>query len=623
MDSLIFLMKKSDDTTEKVSFLTQICWKYRNFNPDTAVYYGEMAIKYSVGTKNIKDKINAYSYTGVAYRNQGIYSKALELYFKGAHLAEQNKEYELLSYAYINIANIHIYRNDYEKALLFLTKANNNSILVNNELQDSYICVNLGRVYTELHDLEKAHLFLDKSIDLRIKLKDEARIAVSYKYKGDLLVVEKKNIEALEYYHKALKIAEKYNDDQDLIADILHKISNIYYLENNLQESEKYAVKSMIISQAIGAKYRLKDAHYSLARIYAVTHNYKKAYDHYVVYADTKDSIFSKESNRLITNLQTDFAIEKQQKENEILRTRRAIDREIIKKQEIMAVSAVIGLLLMLVIVFILYTSNKEKKKANRILLQKNTEISLQKERIEQIAQELEHANKTKDRFFSILAHDLKNPFNTILGFSNLLATRLENFDNEKIAKMAKSINDTSYRTYVLLENLLEWSRSQTNSIQYNPEKMNLNLLVNENIHLLENQAKKKSVFLKNKLETPINLFADGNMTNTVFRNLISNAIKFTKQGEVSISAKNVENFCQICIEDTGIGISPQSQEKLFRIDKVLSTSGTDGEMGTGLGLILCKEFIIKHKGEIWVESQVGKGSRFCFTLPLFFEEKK
>lgn len=622
-DSIFNLLNKTKDTTQKVSLLNELCWKYRNFNPDTAVYFGEFSIELSKGSKEIKDVINAYGYTGVAYRNKGIYSKSLELYYKGAELAEKNKEYQLLSYAFVNIANVHIYRNDFQNALIFLNKANRNSILVNDDLQKSYIYVNLGRVYTELRNNERAHYYIDRSIELRKKLNDEERIAVSYKYKGDLLVTEDKKNDALYYYHEALKICEKSNEDKDLIADVLHKIASIYISDGNYYEAERYALKSLSISDEIGAKYRVKDANYALAYIYSVLRLYKKAYSHYVAYSDTKDSIFSKESNRLITNLQTDFAIEKQQKENEILRTKQAIDREIIKKRELMIISISIGLFLMLVIVFILYNSNKQKKNANTILVQKNAEISEQKEKIEEIARELEKVNKTKDRFFSIIAHDLKNPFNTLIGFSSLLKSNIDYFDKEKLVQIATTINDTSNRTYNLLENLLDWSRSQTNTIHFEPEHIHLNLLVMDTINLLKSQAEKKNVELINKLDQDLHVFADFNMVNTVLRNLISNALKFTENGSVAVSCQMNQTFCSISIEDTGIGISPDSLEKLFRIDKSISTTGTKGEIGTGIGLILCKEFVLRNKGTIFVESQVKKGSKFTFTLPLFSEENE
>lgn len=609
-DSLIEVLKTTNDTTKKVSILKQLCWKFRNNNPDTAVYFGEKAIELSKGSKNARDIIDAFGFTGVAYRNKGVFDKALELYYKGAGLAELYKEYEALTYAYINIANILIYRNDQEGALNFLNKANRSSILVDNDLQKSYIFLNLGRVYTNLENFEKAHYFIGKALDLRISLKDQARIAVVLKYNGDLLFAEKKQNEAILKYHEALKIAERINEDKDLISDTYQKLSQIYLNQSNFSEAERYAAKSLEISQEIGAKYRIKDACYSLAGIYAFQRKYKRAYKYYVLYAQTKDSIFSAESNRQISNLQTEYEIEKQQKENEILKARQARDKEIIRKREIIILSGTIGLFLLLIIIFILWTSIKAKKTANVLLTQKNNKIA-------QIAKELDKANKTKVRFFSIIAHDLKNPFNVIIGFSNLLKTNINDFDKEKIQLFAGRINETSQNAYSLLENLLEWSKSQTNSIAYNPVKVKINSIIEENTMLLKNHGIKKNTIISNEINKDYYILADFNMISTVVRNLISNAVKFTENGTISISAKADEKNCEICIADTGVGISTENVDKLFKIENSISTIGTDGEQGTGIGLILCKEFVTKNGGKIWVESEKEKGSKFFFTVPL------
>jgi len=606
-------LQTTKDTTEKVQILNSLCWKYRNFNPDTAIYFGLQAIKLSKGSKNNEDIVNTYSYTGVAYRNKGIYSKALELYYKGASLAEFYKEYEVLTYAYINIANIHIYRNDMEGALSFLNKANRSSILVNNELQKSYIYINLGRVHTSLRNFEKAHYFIDKSLEIRQQLNDKGTVAVSLKYKGDLLSSENNTEEALYKYHEALQISEELNEDKDLISDILHKIAKIYVEQSNFSEAERYAKKSLAISEEIGIKFRVKDASYLLAVIYSMRHQYKDAYAYYVTYSITKDTLFSTESNREITNLQTEFEIEKQQKENEILRAKRATDKEILRKREILIVSIAIGFFLLLIIIVILLNLVKIKKDANILLTQKNAKI-------EQIASELDSANKTKARFFSIIAHDLKNPFNVIIGFSNLLKSNIDDFERDRIIMFADRIYDTSLKAYALLENLLEWAKSQTNSIAYSPSKILFNTLVNENVELLKSNGIKKNTILVNNLKSDFYVFADANMINTVLRNLISNALKFTKDGSVSISSEKIDKFYKISIEDTGVGISKEVLTNLFEIDKAISSAGTDGELGSGIGLILCKEFISKHGGTISVESKKGVGSIFSFTLPEFKE---
>ena len=233
----------------------------------------------------------------------------------------------------------------------------------------------------------------------------------------------------------------------------------------------------------------------------------------------------------------------------------------------------------------------------------------------------LKEANDTKDKFFNIIAHDLRSPFNSMLGFSKMLDDKFEKYDTEKKKKFINIINQGLQGTYKLLENLLTWSRSQRGTIDFNPEKLNLHLLAEETSGLLHQSTESKSINLKNKIADNIYVNADKDMLSTIIRNLISNAIKFTqKGGDISIDAKSKQQFIEITVKDNGIGIPKEIQSKLFDIGENTSTQGTENESGTGLGLILCKEFVEKHGGKIWVESEVGKGSDFKFTIPLSIE---
>jgi signal transduction histidine kinase len=204
------------------------------------------------------------------------------------------------------------------------------------------------------------------------------------------------------------------------------------------------------------------------------------------------------------------------------------------------------------------------------------------------------------------------------MGFSELLLDSLDDYSIEKIREFIGIIFETSKQSYALLENLLEWSRSQTNRIDMKPESIKLYDLAEENIHLLNNNAAKKEVSLINRIPGDASAFADPNMIKTVIRNLISNAIKYTKtKGSITLSALQDNNKVEFAVEDTGIGIKPENLEKLFRIDVNYTTRGTEDEAGTGLGLILCKEFIMKNGGKIWAESEFNVGSSFKFTLPV------
>ena len=234
--------------------------------------------------------------------------------------------------------------------------------------------------------------------------------------------------------------------------------------------------------------------------------------------------------------------------------------------------------------------------------------------RLKTIEEELKNALNTKDKFFSIIAHDLGNLFSGIVGLLNILVVRKN--DPKKLATYLPLMQQSAEMGYNLLINLLEWSRIQTGKIKHHPNTLDVKSIVDMNVKLLENQAQQKNIKIISDIDN-ITVFADTQMFDTVIRNLLSNAIKFTpKNGFVEISYRQLETDVEISIQDTGVGISSENIDKLFKIDESYTTKGTDNESGTGLGLTLCKEFVDKNGGCINVESELDKGSRFFIHLP-------
>lgn len=230
----------------------------------------------------------------------------------------------------------------------------------------------------------------------------------------------------------------------------------------------------------------------------------------------------------------------------------------------------------------------------------------------------LREINAQKDKFFSIIAHDLRSPFTAIVGFSELLARRVEKKDYEGIEEYVELILKSSKKTLDLLMNLLEWARSQTGKISFNPEYLELHQIIDETMFVMDSTARRKGVRIQQQLPANVPVFADRQMLSTILRNLVSNAIKFTPEGgSVTLKALRTDHYTFLSITDTGIGIAADRINKLFRIDTNTSTLGTADEEGTGLGLILCKEFIEKHEGSIQVESEPGVGSKFTISFPL------
>jgi PAS domain S-box-containing protein len=236
---------------------------------------------------------------------------------------------------------------------------------------------------------------------------------------------------------------------------------------------------------------------------------------------------------------------------------------------------------------------------------------------IREINKELIELNATKDKFFSIIAHDLKGPFQGLLGYSDLLLNEFSTLNDIEKLEFVSGINNLSKATFKLLENLLHWARLQTGKIVFNTDFFNLFEALNSQIYLMQEAAKKKDIQIKSTIDKKIFVIADLDMLQTVIRNLISNSIKFTNpDGEIIVTAEDLKNEVKICVEDNGVGMSNENVHKLFKIEESFSTKGTEKEEGTGLGLLLCKEMIDMHKGEIWAESRPGKGTKIFFTIP-------
>lgn len=258
------------------------------------------------------------------------------------------------------------------------------------------------------------------------------------------------------------------------------------------------------------------------------------------------------------------------------------------------------------------------------ISIRKQAEIELlvAHDELQKTNAQLQELNASKDKFFSIISHDLRSQFATLLGFTEIIEDRIETYSPTRLKELIKKLKNSAEQLYELFENLLTWSRMQRGAMRHNPKKLPLFVLAEANLKMMQPKAELKQIELKNSVAKEIQAYADSGMVNTVIRNLLSNALKFTDSGGIiTIAATAQEQQIEMLIADTGHGIDEKARDLLFRIDKTYTTTGTAGEHGTGLGLILCQELVEKNGGRIWVESETGKGTTFFFTMPRFIEE--
>lgn len=274
---------------------------------------------------------------------------------------------------------------------------------------------------------------------------------------------------------------------------------------------------------------------------------------------------------------------------------------------------------------------NKDLRNSNFQLKEKNSDLNIANQTIAEnlvqknrlvlelttIKEKLELLNSEKDKFFSIIAHDLRSPFQGFIGITEIMATGIEQLTKEEMTHFGKQMNNNAKNLFKLLENLLEWARMQSDSIEFNPSNIDLTKTINENVDLIIKRCEQKGIQVSLEVEPNHTVFADEDMLNSIFRNLLSNAVKFTNTGGIiSVKTnKKAENIIEIVVSDSGIGMPESILKRLFKIEEKVGRKGTDGELSTGLGLLLCKDFVEKNEGTIWAESIEGKGSTFYFTL--------
>ena len=553
---------------------------------------------------------------GVTYRRLAQDNKALEYHLKALQIAEELNDLKNIAIASNSIGIIYTYQGNYDEALPYYNKALELEQKRNNYLGIAINYNSIAWIYELKEDYFKAIEFYKKSLDANAANKNVKGIVICYNDLGKVYTKIGEYEIALDYYKKTLNVNEKLGDKRYIATSYIY-IGEVYRDLGNYSQSLSNLKKGLKYAQQVNSKRLIMLAYEQLSYTYEKSNQINQALVSYKNYNVYKDSVLDEEKSNQIIEMQTRFESNRKEQENALLKNKNSLNEALIQRQRIIVFSIISILFLITVLVLVLLRSRNKQKRAIVLLGKQNNEIRKQKEEIQNQALDLKKAVDTKNRFFSIIAHDLLSPFNTLIGYSDLLKSQLDELSENEIKEYADSIYQRSNETHELLINLLEWSLSQTKGIEYKPQEVEIKHLINEIISLLKGQADEKSIALEFLEREEIKVFSDLNMLKTIIRNLVSNAIKFTEKGKVIISYIKESGFCKVIIEDTGIGIAKQNLRNLFEMDKPVSTKGTSGELGTGIGLILCKEFIKKNKGEIFVESKENVGSKFSFTVPL------
>ena len=514
---------------------------------------------------------------------------------------------------------------EYYKSALSMMENNGNVIMKANFIN------NLGEAYKHKEDFESAQKYYSDALELFSQYGIDEGIVVAQNNIGECMMAQGYYTQALSYFKESLSKVDQEHDYYK--TTILFKnIGDIYLKTGKLIEAGEYYKQSVKSAKILGTKEELYPSYQRLSEVYEKRGNYREAYKYHKLYSATKDQFIKSSNAEKVSEIETRYQTDKKEKEIELLTKNQQIQNLKLSNQQTFTAGLMVVLALIIGFSIILYKRYVDKRNMNKVLEERNKQIEAQKNELKDINEklsyandrlrvsetDLKHVNATKDKFFSIIAHDLKGPFSSLLGLTQILSEDAQSMTEDDMKKIGQGIYNASRKAYALTENLLEWARAQLNMINIKREFFDFNELVHNNEKLYKSNMQAKGITLDHDLCEQSTVNSDKDMVDFALRNLISNAIKFTrKEGKIKISSTVEKEFLKVQVADTGVGIPEEDLHNLFKIESTFTKTGTEEEEGTGLGLVLVREFIEKIGGEISVESKVDEGTKFTFTIPL------
>ncbi|MBN3034302.1 MAG: tetratricopeptide repeat-containing sensor histidine kinase [Bacteroidales bacterium] len=501
-----------------------------------------------------------------------------------------------------NIAKVYEAWGKLSEAIAYYRESLNIALSAGEEGSAAIRYSNIGNIHKQKGQLDSAWFYYKKSLEIDRRAGNDNKIGVRLSRLGEILMLQEEYAQAAKYFNDALDIFGRTSDPESK-ALVIVQLGKLNRLKGAGHRAEQYYLESLNLADSLGLKAITLSVYQEMSLLFEKSRELGRSLAYLKKYSDLKDVIFREEHQRQLAEFQARYETGKKQMEIERLNSEKDIHESELKRSENLRFFFIVISILTIILAALLYSRYRFKIRTNRLLTGKNEELQV--------------LNATKDKFFSIIAHDLKNPLSGFISISQALSENIENLSPDEIRYFTRELHRSSRQLYELLQNLLQWARSQTGTLKYNPEAKDIHTLVEENFSLLLENARKKQINLVNETQPQTMIYADPNMVHTVLRNLITNAIKFSgPNGRVVIRSRREEDKVKVIVSDTGIGIDAEDIPKLFRIDIDTSKIGISPEKGTGLGLILCKELIARNSGDITVDSKAGKGTTFIFTLP-------
>lgn len=619
-------LETTHDAEEKVFLLCELSKLYWNSSFSTSLKYGNQAQVLARELNNQKALALAYNNIGVAYDIYGNYSEAVSYYYRSLRIREAIGDTAGLSASYNNIAIAFASQNELEKSIELYNKSLEISRATHDTIGLALSLSNIGSIYQQKKDYDQAINYVLRALQL---LDPNSSVSLISMNSAGFIYSEMGEWEkALSYHHRALNLARKVGSKMDEVH-ALCGLAEAYMAAKQPEMALPYAHRNVELAQEINSKNEVKIAAELLNKLYSQIGDFKNAHKYLTLQKEYADSVQAAAVKMQLTELAFKHENEKAMQENLLLKAQTNLQQQMIERRNTAQVFTGAMLLLVGVLAVVFFLGRRRMHRLNDLLTQKNIDILEHSEALaaqkEQLAlqanllleqkEELEKLNSVKDKLFSVIAHDLKGPLTSLQGLLQLISKGA--VPQDKLGPFMASLEASQQNSLWLLDNLLLWSRVQMRGLTVKPEETNLALLVEQNLRLLEPQAKFKQLHFACQIADAHTLYADKEMVNLVLRNLIGNAIKFSKKGgEIQITSERHGGCVTISVKDTGIGMAPEKLASLFSGGSNSSSKGTADERGSGLGLQLCQYFIERNSGSIWAESETGQGSTFFFRLP-------
>lgn len=579
-DSLKLTYNAKSSTDLGFDLLNQLAFHANN--PDTSLYYARKCLESS---KENYEKSYSYSHIGNALRLKGDYLGAVNAYLTALGFAET---LITKSSCLISLADTYSIMEHHAKAVNYYMQAIKG--LGDDPKQLATAQINLGDEYFSVGKFDSALHYFKQAGELYREIGHATGIAYNLGNIGLVYAEQGKSDAAEKNIQQAVEMLEELEDFYG-ISVYLTYMSDIYRDKGDFATAHRFCARSLKLAQDYGLKEQIRDASLQLSELSEREGDIAFAYALHKQYVAYRDSINNEETIQKIADLRTEYEVGQKQAEVDLLMAQQKIER-------IVMVGIALLAAILLVLGAIIYKFYRQKSKINF---------------------QLERLNETKDKFFSIISHDLRGPVMSFMGISRMIKFLVKNKATDQLLEVADDIDDSVQRLSGLLDNLLNWAMQQQGHFPYVPEKIDLQALCLDLVKTLDTMAQGKHIALEADLPEQLYLWADRNSTMTILRNLVSNALKFTPEGgRVTLSASCEQAYAVITISDTGVGIPQDKLQNLFRLQAKKSTYGTAGEKGLGLGLQLVHEFVEMNGGLIGVESKEGVGTTFTVKIPVY-----